>query len=224
MTTYGPSPWQLSLYERLVGATLVLQGQVNSLVKEWPDPAEEDRRRFGLIEVEVTRVLRGEAPERIHVRVAGTVAGDEVKWAVPVKAGAELLFLLADDEGGEPLRYGLQHDSAFPLHDDVLDLPEDLLLGKYAEEPGRLPVNAIAQMLNDIDAGQAERAKHYEEVGGRDWDKGEYRPVEEMGGSGGYEQDDREPGPAGPRDSRPAGGDGPRVHRAERRNAPEELA
>ncbi|HMJ74001.1 MAG TPA: hypothetical protein VK471_11645 [Solirubrobacterales bacterium] len=212
MTTFGPSPWQLSLYERLVGATLVLHGRVNGVVEEWPDPADERWRRLGLIEVEVTRVLRGEAPDRIHVRLAGTARGNEVEWAAPVEPGAELLFLLAVNEGGESLRYGLQHDSAFPLRDDVLELPEDLLLGEYAEEPGRLPLDAVARMLDDIDAAQAERAKHYEEVGGRDWDKGEYPPVEEMGGSGEYEQDDREPGPAGPRGSRPAGGDRRRAH------------
>lgn len=202
MTTYGPPSAAFSLFERLVAAPVVLTGRVQGLTDQWADPSEGRAWVFGLLDVEVHQALRGEVPDRISVRVAGTRGEKEVEWNAPIGAGDTVLLLLAEDEEGNPPRYGLQYGSAFRLHEDILEVPDDLALGEYAEEPGRLPLKTVERMLGDIYRDAAERRKSFEEVEGPGWDEREYPEVEEVGDP----LEEEQPAPApGPREGAPAG-------------------
>jgi hypothetical protein len=202
MTTFGPPPFSVSLFERLVGAQVVLLGRVQGLVEQWSDPCEGARRRFGLLDVEVRQTLKGDVADRILVRVAGSGGEKDVEWSAPVDEAEDVLFLLDEDEEGDPPRYCVQYGSAFRLREDVLEVPEDLPLGVYAKEPGRLSLESVEQMLEQIEAAAATRHKQFEEVDGGDWAERPYPEVEEVGDP---LADELPPYPPGPREGQPSG-------------------
>lgn len=201
MTTYGPAWSNVSLLERLVGAHLVIVGRSRGLVEDWADPCDGSTQRFAVAEVEVREVLRGKALDLVRIRVAGTENEGQVSPIVRLEKGDELLLVLAEDEAGDVPRYGLQYDSAFPVRDQVLELPDDVPLGGYAEEPGKLTLDVVRRMLDDLAADAEQRRKQYQQVDGPEWESRPYPEVEEIGDP---DEKERPPHEAGPRDSQPA--------------------
>jgi hypothetical protein len=195
VTTFGPPPASISLYERFVGAQATLIGRLAGLVQEWPDPCNE-QEGFGLLEVDVQETLRGgEVPKRIVVRIAGARSEHGMQWNVPVEEGQEVLLLVSSDGDTDPPRYALQYDSAFRLTKGVLEVPEEVPLGVYATESGRLPLETVQRILRDLEADEADRWNQFEETEGRGWNERQYPEVEEVGDPLDEERPQRERGP-----------------------------
>jgi hypothetical protein len=202
MTTFAPAWSTISLWERLAASSLVVVGHARRPI-EWVDPDDGSGQRFAIAEVEVREVLRGDVRELVRVRVAGAKGPDGAGKGTPagdLEEGGELLLLLAEDEPGDVPRYGLQFDSAFPVRDDVLRVPDDLPLGRHGRDREKLTIDVVREMLKEIDAEAEERRLAYEAVDGPGWADRPYPEVEEIGDP---DEKDRPPRDAGPRDDQP---------------------
>jgi hypothetical protein len=184
-TEYYGTP---SIYQRIVGADLIVLGKVQRLLRSETLVAGSQARVYGLFEAAVDSVLLGEPPSSIlKVRVLGQDHDGEISWIVPMVVGEPYLFILVRDVGpDEPInRFAPNFAGVYPLRDGGrVAVPADAVdetTRKFAHFDGvHLPLDGIRSMISRVQEEHQAIASEFEKIAPTEIRQRPYPVIEEI--------------------------------------------
>ncbi len=158
-----------SLFERIIGADLIVVGTVRRLKNVQHEDSFKEPRVFGFFEIDVERALKGEPPPNpVLLRVFGEGRNERPKWAVPLKEGARVLLLLARDVAPDlpPNLFAPYFASGFTIDEQGrVEVPPDVL-DTFSKRAARFEGRRarLAEFERLVKRAQAERERQVSEL------------------------------------------------------------